>query len=184
MQKARLIKRYVSMLVFGHTWSMCLKEEVHKTRTFTLGPSQDCFYGTEAEFINSSILALIKPDCNNSFYFLWPTYLALERWKEVYIPVFGVLIVETYWALDINDNPSWVLLVFDLTYPKLTSFLKSSLSWWNPKTRWRWRLYPLNYVFKVFGNYLLWMVRGPSYLTPNHESTVISGLRVATSCFC
>ena len=37
--------------------------------------------------------------------------------------------------------------------------------------------------FQGFGTSLMWMVWGPSYLTSNNESTTISGIIVATSCF-
>ena len=41
---------YVSMLVFGHTGSMCLEKEVCKARNFVLAPSHEYFCGTDAEF--------------------------------------------------------------------------------------------------------------------------------------
>ena len=48
---------------------MLLKKEVHKAHTFILGPSQEYFCGTDVEFRDSVILALIKIESNNSFLF-------------------------------------------------------------------------------------------------------------------
>ena len=118
------------------------------------------------------------------FYFLWTTCLAAQMLEESYIPRFGVSIVRKEWALNDKGNPSWVFLVFALTSLRLRSFPKPSLSWWNHKTMWGWSLSSLISVLTVFGTSLMWMVWGPSYLTPSHESTVRSGHRVDTSCFC
>ena len=115
--------------------------------------------------------------------FFSPRARLLGRWKENYISGFGVSIGANEWDIDDKGNPSWLFLIFTLTSPRLRSFIKSSLSLWNPKTRWGWKLSFLIYVLKVFGTSLMWMVWRPSYLTPNNESTVISGLRMATSCF-
>ena len=38
------------MLGFGHTESTYLEKEVCKAYTVVLGPSQECFFGTDAEF--------------------------------------------------------------------------------------------------------------------------------------
>ena len=67
---------------------MCLKKEVHKARTFVLGPYQEWFCDTDAEFRYSEILALIKPDINNIFLFslLVPPPL-LKRHTYVFQPL-------------------------------------------------------------------------------------------------
>ena len=105
-------------------------------------------------------------------------------WKESYITGVSVLIGGKVWYLDVKDNPSWGFFGFTLPYPRLTPFLKSIFSWWNPKTRWEWIISSLIYVFKVFGPSLMWMVWGTFYPTPKHEPTGFSGLRMAISCFC
>ena len=57
------------MLGFGNTGRMCLGKEGRKLCAFVLGPYQECFCGTDSQFRDSVILALIKPDFNNNFLF-------------------------------------------------------------------------------------------------------------------
>ena len=63
------------MLGFGHTGSICLEKEVHKACTLVIGHFQECFCGTDAEFRDSTILDLIKPDRNNRFLFSLPIFV-------------------------------------------------------------------------------------------------------------
>ena len=89
VHKACSFKRYVSTLGFGHTESTCLEKEVRKAYTFVLGPSQECFCGTDAEFIYSEILALIKPDQNNSLLFSSPVFICtlFKRYTYIFQPI-------------------------------------------------------------------------------------------------
>ena len=63
------------MSKFGYTGTMCLKKEVCKAHTFVLGPSQEYFFDTDAEFKDWSILDLIKSDHNNRFIFSLPVFV-------------------------------------------------------------------------------------------------------------
>ena len=57
------IHKYVHMRI------TCHEEEVCKAHNFLLGPYKEFFCGTDIEFRDSEILALIKPYCDNRILF-------------------------------------------------------------------------------------------------------------------
>ena len=170
------------MLVLGPRWSTLFKKEekrfsvldpnpVPHARTLVLGPYKEYLWHIRIVLIfgNHGFYQSILQQ-QNSILFA-PPARPLKRWKEIYIPWFVVSIGGKEWTIDVKFNPSWVLLGLTLPSPSLRGFLKSSLSWWNPKTRWGWRLSPLFSVLNVFGVSLLWMVWGPHCTTPQYDCT-------------
>ena len=111
-------------------------------------PSNVC--GTDTQFRDSEILALIKPYCNNIFslYFAPPTR-PVESWKESYIPGFGVLIGVV--NSQCSSQSDLIILWIYLTHSKVKGFSEIKIQLMKTQNQVR-----VNTLFPAFCFQCLW----------------------------
>ena len=123
------------MLVLDPRWSTLFKKEEKQgllldlnlwphSHTLVLVPSYEWLWHRHMVQRLSNICFDQSRSQQHICIFFAPLASPLKRWKDRYIPGFGVSIMGKDWYLYVQVNPSWVFLGYDLPFSRFRVFLK------------------------------------------------------------